>query len=157
MRHPPIRLRAARWLSGAALLLATTSSPAEPASPSASAVLSVRLVELRNSNGGVGCALFASEKGFPKDPTAAAQTTWCPIVNRESSCSFVPIPAGIYAVACFHDENNNRKMDKGLFGIPTEGVVVSNHAKGFMGPPRFSDARFSFAGTPAELRLKMGY
>ena len=36
----------------------------------------------------------------------------------------------------FHDENGNGKMDTGFLGIPTEGVVVSNQAKGFMGPPK---------------------
>jgi uncharacterized protein (DUF2141 family) len=48
-------------------------------------------------------------------------------------------------------------MDTGLFGIPTEGVVASNHAKGFMGPPSFKDAKFSFAGAGTQLRLRMGY
>ena len=48
-------------------------------------------------------------------------------------------------------------MDTGLFGIPTEGVVASNHAKGVMGPPSFKDAKFWFPGVATELRLKMGY
>src|ERR1700677_4997899 len=119
-----------RGLLFAALLLGAGISQAD--APPAAAVLSVRLVDLRNNNGKVGCSLYASEKGFPKDPTAAVQTTWCPIANKESLCSFNPIPAGTYAVACFHDENNNSKMDTGFFGIPTEGVVASNHAKGVM-------------------------
>ena len=72
-------------------------------------------------------------------------------------CSFDPIPGGTYAVACFHDENGNGKMDTGLFGIPTEGVVVSNHAKGFLGPPSFKDAKFAFTGAATELRLRVGY
>ena len=74
-----------------------------------------------------------------------------------STCAFDPIPAGTYAVACFHDENKNGRLDTGLFGIPTEGTVVSNHAKGFMGPPSFEKARFTFAGVPSELQLRMGY
>jgi uncharacterized protein (DUF2141 family) len=120
-------------------------------------VLSVRLVGLRNDHGRSGCALFASDKGFPKDPSAALQRIWCPIEGSESLCRFEPIPAGTYATACFHDENGNGKCDTGFFGIPTEGTVVSNHAKGRMGPPRFKDARFSFPGRPTELRLRMGY
>jgi uncharacterized protein (DUF2141 family) len=68
---------------------------------------------------------------------------------------FEPIPAGTYAVACFHDENKNGRLDTGLFGIPTEGTVVSNHAKGFMGPPSFGNARFWFSGTAYEVQLRM--
>ncbi|HSY22834.1 MAG TPA: DUF2141 domain-containing protein [Polyangiaceae bacterium] len=122
-----------------------------------SAILSVRLVGLRNDHGRTGCALFGSEKGFPKDSDAAVQRVWCPIHASESTCRFDPIPAGTYAVACFHDENANGKCDTGLLGIPTEGTVVSNDARGFMGPPAFKDAKFSFPGRPMELRLRMGY
>jgi uncharacterized protein (DUF2141 family) len=60
-------------------------------------------------------------------------------------------------VACFHDETRNGKLDTGLFGIPTEGTVASNRAKGFMGPPPFDKAKFSFAGSDAVLSLPMGY
>jgi uncharacterized protein (DUF2141 family) len=127
------------------------------ADASSTGVLSVRLVELRSNSGTIGCALFSAGRGFPKDRSAAAQTKWCPIANRESTCSFEPIPAGTYAVACFHDENGNGRMDTGLLGIPTEGVVASNQAKGFMGPPSFSDAKFAFPGVATQLRLRMGY
>src|SRR5450432_3879982 len=151
----PVRPQTTAWLLAAAVVLFPAVSPAEP--PPATAVLSVRLLGLRSDKGQVGCGLYASEKGFPKDPTAAAQTRWCAIASKESSCSFDPIPAGTYAVACFHDENKNGKMDTGLFGIPTEGTVVSNHAKGFMGPPSFKDAKFSFAGSARELLLEMSY
>jgi uncharacterized protein (DUF2141 family) len=144
-----------RRLLAAALLLGATSARAD--APAAKGVLSVRLVELRNNDGKVACALYNSERGFPKDHGAAMQTRWCPIANKESSCTFDPIPPGTYAVACFHDENNNGKLDTGLFGIPKEGVVASNHARGSMGPPSFKDAKFVFQGAATELRLKMGY
>jgi uncharacterized protein (DUF2141 family) len=120
-------------------------------------ILSVRVVGLRNDHGRCGCALFDSEKGFPKDTRAARQRNWCPIQGSESLCRFAPIAAGNYAVACFHDENGNGKCDTGFLGIPTEGTVVSNQAKGFMGPPSFNAARFSFAGQTTELRLRMTY
>jgi uncharacterized protein (DUF2141 family) len=139
----------------AASLVSAGTSRADP-SP-ATAVLSVRLVNLRSDVGQIGCELYVSEKGFPKNHSAALQTKWCPIASKESLCRFDPIPAGTYAIACFHDENNNGKLDTGLFGVPTEGVVASNHAKGFMGPPSFRDAKFWFAGAATELRLKMGY
>jgi uncharacterized protein (DUF2141 family) len=121
------------------------------------AVLSVRLSQLRSNSGQVGCMLYTSAKGFPTDPSAAAQKRWCPISDKISTCSFDPIPAGTYAVACFHDENKNGKCDTGLFGIPTEGTVVSNQAKGFMGPPSFDKAKFSFSGAESELQLHMAY
>jgi len=59
--------------------------------------------------------------------------------------------------ACFHDKNDNGVLDTGPLGVPTEGVVASRNAKGFMGRPRFNDAKFTFAGNPTELRRKMGH
>jgi uncharacterized protein (DUF2141 family) len=87
----------------------------------------------------------------------ALQRLWCPIADAASTCTFDPIPAGIYAVGCIHDENKNGKLDTGMFGIPTEGIVASNHAKGFMGPPSFDKAKFSFSGAASALQLRMGY
>jgi uncharacterized protein (DUF2141 family) len=105
----------------------------------------------------VGCTIYDGPKGFPTDASAALQRRWCPIAGTSSACAFDPLPAGTYAVACFHDENNNGKLDTGMFGIPTEGTVASNQAKGFMAPPSFEKARFSFAGAATEIALRMGY
>lgn len=35
--------------------------------------------------------------------------------------------------------------------------MVSNHAKGSMGPPPFDKAKFSFSGAVGALDLRMGY
>lgn len=175
-RDPGPRRRLALWRAGwlaAALgcgLVAGRSSadpapapnsPAPPATivqPSAAgAVLYVRLLKLHNDKGQVGCLLFDSKRGFPQKGEVARQGRWCPVANGQSLCTFDPIPAGVYAVACFHDEDKDREMDTGLFGIPSEGWVTSNQAKGYMGPPRFEDAKFKFSGKATELRLRMGY
>jgi uncharacterized protein (DUF2141 family) len=112
---------------------------------------------VKDDRGQVGCLLFDTPQGFPTDESAALQKKWCAIRKTESACRFDPIPAGTYAVACFHDENKNGKLDKNFIGVPTEGTVASNNAKGSMGPPSFEDAKFTFAPKPTELRLTMNY
>ena len=135
-----------------ALVTAWASADAET-----KAVLTIRL-GLRNAKGQVGCLLFNTPKGYPGDENAAIQRRWCSITGAESVCPFEPMGAGTYAVACFHDENKNGKLDtSGLFDIPSEGTAASNDAKGFMGPPKFEDAKFVFAAAPREMRLKMNY
>lgn len=133
------------------------SSSASSDAGAATAVLTIRVGSLRSNRGQVGCMIYKSADGFPTDSSAALQRRWCPIANAASTCTFDPIPAATYAVACFHDENKNGKLDTGLFGIPVEGTVVSNHAKGFLGPPSFDKAKFSFSGTASEMQLRMGY
>jgi uncharacterized protein (DUF2141 family) len=140
------------------LVLATSSfvAPSAGAQNEPKATLTMRLT-VRDDRGQVGCALFNSAKGFPTDSSAAVQRKWCAIEKTESACQFEPVPAGTYAVACFHDENKNGKLDKNLLGIPSEGSVASNNAKGSMGPPSFEDAKFSLAAKPTVLRLTMNY
>jgi uncharacterized protein (DUF2141 family) len=149
-----VRIELAALAVAGSLLLAVSTSSADPP---ATGVLTVRLTSLRSSDGQVGCMIYGSAKGFPTDSSAALQRRWCAVANATSTCAFDPVPAGTYAVACFHDENKNGRLDTGLFGIPREGTVVSNHAKGFMGPPTFDKAKFRFSGAASELQLRMGY
>jgi uncharacterized protein (DUF2141 family) len=137
-----------------AVLLLTSSSFADPAP---TGVLTVRIAQLRSNSGQVGCTIYNSPRGFPTDSTAALQRLWCSIENASATCAFAPLPAGTYAVACFHDENKNGILDRGLFGIPKEGTAASNDAHGFMGPPSFEKAKFSFSGAPSDLPLRMAY
>ena len=64
------------------------------------------------------------------------------ITNNQCVVTFENIPSGIYAVSIFHDENDNGKMDTNFMGIPKEDYGCSNDASGFMGPPKWSDAKF---------------
>ncbi|MDR1437149.1 MAG: DUF2141 domain-containing protein, partial [Candidatus Symbiothrix sp.] len=51
-----------------------------------------------------------------------------------------------YAVSIFHDENDNGKLDTGVFGIPKERTGNSNNARGSYGPPKFDDCKFTVSG-----------
>jgi uncharacterized protein (DUF2141 family) len=152
-RNADVRTSFAAGAAVVALVFATQAA----ADPPPSAPITVKITSLRSNAGQVGCMIYNSPKGFPVDPEAALQRVWCPIDKAASSCPFAPVPAGVYAIACFHDENKNGKFDRGFLGIPKEGAVASNYAKGFMGPPPYEKAKFSFAGTATEMELKMGY
>lgn len=64
------------------------------------------------------------------------------IENKKSLVVFKNLPKGEYAVSFVHDENDNKKMDTNFFGIPKEDYGCSNNATGFMGPPKYDDAKF---------------
>jgi uncharacterized protein (DUF2141 family) len=55
---------------------------------------------------------------------------------------FDSIPVGEYAISAYQDENDNRKLDTGVFGIPKEKYGFSNNARGTMGPPAFEKLLF---------------
>ncbi len=52
---------------------------------------------------------------------------------------FSDVPAGIYGLAAFHDENDNVEFDKNFVGYPQEGFGFGNDAPVFLGPPNFSE------------------
>ena len=64
------------------------------------------------------------------------------IENKKSVVIFKNLPKGEYAVSFVHDENDNKKMDTNFLGIPKEDYGCSNNATGFMGPPKYEDAKF---------------
>ena len=64
---------------------------------------------------------------------------------------------GRYAAQVFYDENGNHKVDRALFGIPKEGVGFSRDARIKLGPPKWADAVFDYAGGEQIIRLKLRY
>lgn len=65
-----------------------------------------------------------------------------PVTDQLVQFTLDPVPPGRYAVRFFQDENANRKLDLGMFGIPKEGVGASRDATGFMSAPKVKDMLF---------------
>ena len=123
----------------------------------AEALIHVEVVGLHNDLGQVGCTVFSSPDGFPTDPGKALQKTLTPIKDKKATCDFSGLPAGHYAIAVMHDENSNGKVDTNFLGIPKEGTGASNDARGSMGPPKFEDATFEYAGGRKDLTVHITY
>jgi uncharacterized protein (DUF2141 family) len=115
------------------------------------ATLVVEVDGLKDDQGKVHASLYASEDGFPTKPEKAIRQVDVKITGGRARVVFEGIAPGGYAVAAYHDENGNGKLDTGFLGIPTEGLASSNDAKGFMGPPSFEKARVEVA--PGENRI----
>ena len=101
--------------------------------------ITVVITNFDNNQGKAYRALYNSEESFLKK---GFESTFTKIENNSCSITFRDVPNGIYAISMFHDENDNNKMDTALFGIPKEDYGCSNNAKGFMGPPKWQDAKF---------------
>jgi uncharacterized protein (DUF2141 family) len=103
--------------------------------------LSVEIHALRPNGGPVVVALYRDPQDFPiPEKRLAVQTS-----AGESNTArvvFHDIAAGRYAVVAFQDLNRNGKLDKNLFGVPTEPYGFSQDARGRMGPPSFEAAAF---------------
>ena len=80
-----------------------------------------------------------------------------PIKDGQATCVWADIKPGTYAMACFHDENENGELDTNWLGIPREGTCASNNAKSFFGPPKWKDAKFAYRGGRFVQAIKVRY
>lgn len=135
----------------AAVLVVTVPSDAATNS------ITVPLRGLRNNAGQVGCLLFASGNGFPSSPERAVVRQFVPIASKSATCVFENIASGSYAIAAIHDENGNGKLDQNFLAIPTEGYGASRDARGTMGPPKWEDAVFRYAGGAVQVPVVIHY
>jgi uncharacterized protein (DUF2141 family) len=99
----------------------------------------VKMINFKNNSGKVFIALHNSQSTFL---VKEFMSSIVQIENNECTVTFKKVPAGTYAISLFHDENDNGKMDTNFLGIPKESYGCSNNAKGFMGPPKWEDAKF---------------
>ena len=104
--------------------------------------LTIEVSGMDTDLGKVFIALYNSEATFLKS-SKTTKGTFAIVKNGKATGSFKGLKQGEYAVSLFHDENDNKKMDTKIFGIPKEPYGFSNDARGFMGPPKFEDAKFS--------------
>jgi uncharacterized protein (DUF2141 family) len=104
--------------------------------------IEVKVENLMSNKGEVLFGLYDSKGNFLNKTFKGERNT---IVDNKSTVTFKDVPAGEYAISIVHDENENGKMDSNFLGIPKEGYGCSNNAKGFMGPPKWDDAKFNLS------------
>lgn len=104
--------------------------------------LTVEVRGMTKNTGKVFLALYNSKETFLKNTKGTSIGTKATVENKKAIAKFKGLKKGEYAISIFHDENNNNKMDTRIFGIPKEPYGFSNNASGFMGPPKFEDAKF---------------
>lgn len=112
--------------------------------------------DLRSSRGSVHVALYAEAGGFPtregvfQDRIVRASEPWA---------TFGALAPGTYAIAVYHDENDNGAFDKGLLGLPEEGYGFSNGARPLLGPPSFFQAAFPLGpeAEPVTVSVRLTY
>jgi len=94
---------------------------------------------MKSDIGSVYVGIHNKEEDFLKKRFKEAVIS---VIDKKAIAIFKELPTGEYAISAFHDENVNAKMDTNFIGIPKEPIGISNDATGFMGPPKYKDAKF---------------
>lgn len=111
--------------------------------------ITVTAVNATNNNGKVSFALFDEVTHINTLLHAKSEK----IVDGRSSVTFENLDKGEYSVICFHDKNNNDKMDFNENGIPTVDYASSCNILTF-GSPSYSDSKFMLAEEDLTLEVK---
>jgi len=111
--------------------------------------ITVTVVNATTDNGKVSFALY-DQVTFMKTPLKGASAK---IIKGKSIVTFKNIAQGEYSVICFHDKNNNGKMDFNENGMPLEDYGASNNNMDF-GPPSFLDSKFTVIKEDVSLEIK---
>lgn len=111
--------------------------------------ITASVMNVTSNEGKVSYALYTKDS-FMKKPIKAKSSK---IIQGKSTAVFKDVPVGEYAIVCYHDKNNNGKMDFQPNGMPIENYGASNNVMNF-GPPQYEDAKFSIIDNNVSLEIR---
>lgn len=98
--------------------------------------ITATVINATSDEGKIGFALY-NKATFMKKPIASKEAS---IKNGKSTVTFVNLKSGEYAIVCYHDKNNNGRMDFEENGMPLEDYGASNNVMTY-GPPTYEDSK----------------
>jgi uncharacterized protein (DUF2141 family) len=119
--------------------------------------LLVEIDGFRNKEGQVCASIFAKSQGFPNQRDRILQSQCTKIRDTPVTITFENLPAGNYAVAVIHDQNQDLILNTNRLGIPTEGFGFSRNPEVITKPPTFGEAAFLVAGTNTKISIHLKY
>jgi len=139
-------------------VLSSSNSPGEPAVTDSlsgsAAVLRVEASGARSQQGHYAFAVYANQEDFVSrsNPVVKGRVA----ADADSVIwDAGEVPSGEYAIAVYHDANDNQQLDRHAFGYPLEAYGFSRDARGKLGPPAFRDAAFKIDNESLQMRIRI--
>lgn len=101
----------------------------------------VNVSGVENGRGKIKIGLYNSDDGFPAHDREFTGADLNPS-KTGGSYTFTNIPEGTYAIAIWHDKNDDGELNRNMFGIPKEHYGFSKNKYGNFGPPDFDEVSF---------------
>lgn len=116
----------------------------------------VEVRNIANKNGKIVIGLYNKDDNTFADVSKFYKSVTLDVYGTKVAYKFKDIPNGAYAIAVFHDENGNGKLDKNFLGIPKEGYGFSNNIRPKLRGATFKESRFVLNGDK-KIVIKLGY
>jgi uncharacterized protein (DUF2141 family) len=111
------------------------------AQDSKTASVVVKVTGIKSREGLIQAALFSSKTSFPDQKPFKAYTHTLKKEVGQVEVNFKEVPFGEYAVAVYHDQNGNNKLDTNFMGIPKEPYGFSNNHHPKLSAPDYEAAK----------------
>ncbi len=146
-------------LAAAMFTLPPASISAQAQSPAASAAstLVVHVNGIHNSSGVIRLLIFNGQDGWPDVRDKSFRHASLPANGSAVTFTIPNVPAGSYAISVLHDENENHKLDRDLFGRPREGIGFGNNPKIGFTKPGLKESSVQVAGRTVETTVNLRY
>ena len=106
--------------------------------------LTIKITNIKSQDGFIRLAMYNNASDFPGNYVNAVEIVNNIAVNGNTATVKIKnLKADTYAIAVFHDENNNEDLDTNSIGIPKEPFGFSNNPRLF-GPPTYRKCKFNF-------------
>jgi uncharacterized protein (DUF2141 family) len=119
--------------------------------------LRVAVTGARRAAGNVTVTLYGSrrEDFLARGGRLARQRV--PLAGPAAEACFALSAPGDYAVAVYHDENDDRDFNRNALGLPGEGYGFSNDAPTTLGLPDFDAVRFTLPPGETRVTVRLRY
>ncbi len=116
-------------------------------------MLTIKIIGVPSDKGNILVGVYNKKEGF-RDEKFTYKNLKVKAAKGTMTVSIPDLPNGNYAIAVYHDANENNKLDKNFLGIPTEKYGFSNDAMGSFGPPDYEDCIVKVDGNK-EISIKL--
>jgi len=119
--------------------------------------LKIKIVGIKKKQGQLCLSLFNCKQGFPNNVNKAIETCCIEVTDNQATINFSNLEYGSYAVAVFHDENNDGILNFNWLGIPIEGFGFSQNPHILKGIPKFEDSAVMVNDDHRNIEIKLKY
>ncbi len=117
--------------------------------------LSLIVKNVEAEQGSLYIAIYQDESAFLKEGQDLVNKI-VPVSSKPNCTIPIPqLPFGSYAIAIFHDLNDNGKLDKNALGIPTEPYAFSNNPSVKWRSPTFAETLIKFGESRKEIVMEL--
>lgn len=121
------------------------------------AALDVELTTTAKRKGVIRLAVFDSASALKAEKPVSGQVL--PLTKTAAPLErlLTNLPEGKFAIAAYHDLNNNGKLDRNAFGIPSEPYAFSGQPASKWRAPKWEEVAIDNNQNKAKLQLRLKY